>query len=296
MSRRGFVKAAALTGAAACSTSIASTAVTVREALRLVFFADVHARSGRRIPQLLARAARAVNHQCPELVIAGGDLISEGFESEPVTAARHWQTYLQMHQAIEAPVEPVLGNHDLVAARPVRGQPSPDPRQVFRHHFGLSSTFRSFDANGYHIILLDTIEVSSAGEPPYTGRVDGEQLRWLEADLARIDSGQPIIIVSHMPLMTAFYQATAGATTAALVDRVVVNSRQVLQLFEGHNLVLVLQGHLHVNELLRWQSTTFITGGALCGGWWSGPWHGTEAGFGVVTLRRHQVDWEYRRW
>jgi 3',5'-cyclic AMP phosphodiesterase CpdA len=229
-------------------------------------------------------------------VIAGGDLITEGFESDPATAARHWQVYLEMHQAIKAPVEPVVGNHDLVAARPVRGEPGPDPRRVFRHHFGLSRTYRSFDANGYHIILLDSIEITPKGEPPYIGRVDDEQLQWLRTDLEQVDPGQPIIVVSHMPLLTAFYQATAGATTAAPVDRVVVNSRQVLQLFESHNLVLVLQGHLHVNELLRWQSTTFITGGALCGGWWSGPWHGTTAGFGVVTLRRHQVDWQYRHW
>jgi 3',5'-cyclic-AMP phosphodiesterase len=55
----------------------------------------------------------------------------------------------------------------------------------------------------------------------------------------------------------------------------------------------VLQGHLHVNELLRWKGTTFITGGAICGQWWRGPRLGTPEGFGVLTLHPDRVEWEY---
>jgi Icc protein len=46
--------------------------------------------------------------------------------------------------------------------------------------------------------------------------------------------------------------------------------------------------------MLRWRSTTFVTGGAVCGKWWRGRWYGTPEGFGIVTLRRDRVDWEYR--
>jgi hypothetical protein len=73
----------------------------------------------------------------------------------------------------------------------------------------------------------------------------------------------------------------------------VVNNREVLALFEGHNLVLVLQGHLHAKELIRWGDTTFITGGAVSGKWWRGAWFGTEPGYNVVTLRGNRVEWEY---
>ena len=73
----------------------------------------------------------------------------------------------------------------------------------------------------------------------------------------------------------------------------VVNNTDVLALFAEHNLVLVLQGHMHVSELLRWRSTTFIAGGAVCGKWWRGPYFGTEEGFNAVTLRRDRVEWEY---
>jgi hypothetical protein len=96
-----------------------------------------------------------------------------------------------------------------------------------------------------------------------------------------------------VPLLTGFYQATVGGVEAAPRNRVVVNNRDVLGRFEGRNLILVLQGHLHVDEMLRWRNTTFITGGAVSGKWWRGPWHGTREGFGVVTLREDRVEWRY---
>lgn len=104
----------------------------------------------------------------------------------------------------------------------------------------------------------------------------------------------PIVLVTHLPLLTSFFQATAGHEEAAPRNRVVVNHREVLDCFARHRLHLVLQGHLHVNEMVRWRGTTFITGGAICGSWWRGRWHGTDAGFGVLTLRPNRVDWEYK--
>ncbi len=118
-------------------------------------------------------------------------------------------------------------------------------------------------------------------------------MEWLREDLRKISREKPIIAALHIPLVTGFFQATEGATTAAPASRVVVNNIDVLDLFKEHNLVLVLQGHLHVTEMLRWQNTTFITGGALSGRWWRGSWHGTPEGFNLVTLRGDRVEWEY---
>jgi hypothetical protein len=49
--------------------------------LRLVFFTDIHARTEWETPQAMARAAKAINACKPDLVIAGGDLITDGFQS-----------------------------------------------------------------------------------------------------------------------------------------------------------------------------------------------------------------------
>jgi len=291
--RRDFLMAASLAacGLPGCASWPAKGAA--ERTLQMVFFTDVHARTEWQTPAAMAQAAAAINARGPELIVAGGDLITDGFQSAPGTVAPRWRAYLEMHHALRGRVEPVLGNHDLVAADPDDGSPaSADPRAQFREHLGLDHTHRSFDVSGYHFILLDSIVVSS-DDLRYHGRIGQEQLLWLVRDLAQVDPDTPIVVATHVPLLTSFYQATEGATAAAPANRVIVNNREVLELFTDHNLLLVLQGHLHVHEMVRWRSTTFITGGAVCGKWWRGAWHGTPEGFAVLTLRPDRVDWEY---
>jgi 3',5'-cyclic AMP phosphodiesterase CpdA len=297
-SRRRFLRSAGCAGAAAIIGLPAeawwSSTGAPGESLRLVFYTDVHARTEWETPRAMARAAEAINAQHADLAIAGGDLITDGFQSAATTVEPRWDAYLSMQRTIRAPVEPVLGNHDLVAARPEDGsEASVDPRAVFRAKLGVDRTWRRFDAAGYRFLILDSVEISD-DDLKYHGRVSEDQLGWLRAELAGTDTETPIVIASHIPLLTAMYQATEGATAPARANRVVVNNREVLELFSKHNVVLVLQGHLHVDEMLRWGGTTFITGGAVSGKWWRGSWHGTPEGFGVVTLRPGRVEWMYK--
>ena len=262
--------------------------------LRLVFYSDVHAQPERGVPGALARAAAAINARSPDLVLATGDLITKGFEAvSPAEVAPRWDAYLALHRGLEADVFPALGNHDLVAARPADGSPpAADPRAVFRERLGLERTWYSFDAAGYRFFVLDSVRITDDALL-YRGEVGAEQLAWLRGELAATSPGTPLVVALHLPLLTGFFGATEGASAAAPANRVVVNNREVLALFEGRNLILVLQGHLHVAELLRWRGTTFVTGGALSGAWWRGAWHGTSPGFNVVTLTGGHVAWEY---
>jgi 3',5'-cyclic AMP phosphodiesterase CpdA len=241
----------------------------------------------------MAKAAAAINARQADVVIAGGDLITDGFQSSAESVAPRWDTYRRMHDSIHPRPYPVLGNHDLVAAIPEDGaSPAADPRAMYREKMGLERTWYSFEAKGHRFFVLDSVQVVG-GELKYEGRIPDEQLEWLRGELSPLPAGKPLVLVTHMPLLTGFYQATEGATAPGPANRVVVNNRQVLELFEGRNLEAVLQGHLHVNERLWWRGTTFITGGAICGSWWRGPWHGTEEGFGMLTLADDRVEWEY---
>lgn len=296
--RRSFLGAAGAATAAACLgwPRRASWAVPTgpSESLRVVFYTDIHTRLEWDTPRALDLAARAINAQKPDLVLCGGDLITEGFQLSEEAVEPRWEAYLgHLHRAIESPVHAIVGNHDLVAAMPEDGgRALADPRAPFRRHLGVERTFGSFDAAGYHVIMLDVVDITR-DEFKYRGWVGDDQLAWLKQDLAAVDTDTPVILMSHMPLLTSFYQATEGAEATAPRNRVVVNNKAVLDALAGHRLLAVLQGHLHVNEMLRWRDTTFITGGAVCGKWWRGPWQGTEEGFGVLTLRRDRVDWSY---
>ena len=261
--------------------------------LRLVFYTDVHARTEWETPVAMTRATKAINAQKADLIIAGGDLITDGFQSSADRVAPRWDAYMKMHREIRGDLYPVIGNHDLVAAVPEDGTPAAkDPRTIYRLKMGLDRTYYSFNAVGYHFVILDSIQITG-DEYKYQGMIWPEELEWLKQDLSRVQRGTPIVLVTHIPLLSAFYAATEGATFAAKKNRVVVNNREILRILEEHNVILVLQGHLHAKELLRWRDTTFIVGGAICGKWWRGPWHGTEEGFNVITLTGSHVDWEY---
>ncbi len=239
------------------------------------------------------RAVEGINSTHSDLIIGGGDLITDGFTSDLRSAAPRWDVYMDMHRGITGEHHTVIGNHDLVGVRPSDGSsPVADPRAAYKQRLGLSQTFYAFDALGYRIVLLDSLRISG-DEYEYHGWVAQEQREWLKELLSRTSREMPIVLVLHIPLVTAFFGATQGAGTAAKPNRVVVNSVDVLELFAAHNLMLVLQGHLHVSEYLRSKDTAFITGGAVSGGWWRGPFHGTGEGFNVVTLHSNHVEWEY---
>lgn len=297
LSRRGFLGTMAAAGAAwglGWPRRLAwSAPVSARESFRFVFFTDVHTRVEWETPRALEMAAAAMRAQAPDFILAGGDLITDGFDSTAEQVAPRWDAFMEMWNSLPGPKEAAIGNHDLVAARPKDGSPaSADPRAVFREKMGVPRTYRAFDAGGCHFLMLDGIQVTDT-ERNYRGFVEPAQLDWLRADLEGVDPVTPIVLVSHVPFLTSFYQAVEGATEPAPDHRVMVNNREVLEQFSRHNLLLVLQGHLHVDELIRWRRTTFITGGAVSGAWWRGPRRGTDAGFGVVTLKDGRVEWEY---
>jgi 3',5'-cyclic AMP phosphodiesterase CpdA len=266
---------------------------SAKGSVRLVFYTDIHARTEWQTPVAMVRAANAINAQRADLVITGGDLITDGFQSAAATVAPRWDAYMIMHRSIQGDLYPVMGNHDLVAAIPQDGTPAAkNPRAIYLSHMGLRQTYYSFDAVGYHFVILDSIQITG-DEIHYQGMIWPEELEWLKQDLANVPRGTPIVVVTHIPLLSAFFEATKGATFASPRNRVVVNNDQVLKIFKNHNVILVLQGHLHVKEYIKWQGTTFIVGGAVSAKWWRGPWYGTEEGFNVITLTANHVGWEY---
>ena len=74
-----------------------------------------------------------------------------------------------------------------------------------------------------------------------------------------------------------------------------MNARQVLELFRGHNLRLVLQGHLHYFEDIYVNGIHFITGGAIAGAWWEGPYRDTKPGYLLVKgNKKGEITYEYK--
>jgi Icc protein len=266
----------------------------VLEPLKLLFYTDIHTILDRGVPEALAKAAEELNRLGGDICIAGGDCIHRGLQSTPEEAAPKYDLYLTLPKKLNMRVEHVVGNHDLIGKLPSNGGATGiyDPRSMFREKLGIQSTYRSFDVKGYHFILLDSVEF--LGDEKYRGFIGPEQMEWLKADVAKVPADQPIILVSHIPFRSTFLQTIDRPEAALPPNLVVVNAPEVLDVFKEKNLVLVLQGHLHVNECIRWNNLTFLMGGAVCAKWWRGPQFGTAEGFDQISMNGAKLDYQYR--
>lgn len=141
--------------------------------------------------------------------VATGDLSNQGSDAELAA-------YATCAARSRVPVHSIPGNHDH-HGRPIDG-----------YHDALGPRWYSFDHGGVHFVALDW----------FTHRlgIDAEhQETWLAADLALVDSGTPIVLLTHDLMDAAFY------------DRL---PRRPIATFSGHwhtNRVVEAGGTVHYN-------------------------------------------------
>ena len=272
--------------------------------LKLVFFTDTHTEPELRAGEGTALALAKIRSLKPDLCIQGGDHCFDLAAVPRDRSMRLLDLYEKTERALGGiPVHHVIGNHDLFGRAPESGVAPSDPmygKKAFEQRFD-AKTYRSFDQGGYHFVLLDSVQITPERE--FDAMIDPAQLRWLRGDLAVTAPGTPVIVVSHVPLVSAAPQYAPAADRASksaqyqvltnLHGFLVGNAREVIDCFEGHHVVAVLQGHTHINETVWWRDVPYITSGAVCGNWWHGSRWGTPEGFTVLELAGGVPHWRY---
>ena len=260
------------------------TLTTDLKPLRLGFLTDCHAMQDHGAPAWLDQTALLMNEMKPDLIIGGGDFVDGGFHLPGSAMEERWKLADIFLRKINARIEPVIGNHDFY--EPIRSDGTlsgNDPRWRFKKQFGLDQTYRSFEFGGYRFLILDSVD-AVGGITPYRGLIDDAQLLWLDHELERIPSNQPIIICTHIPFKTSF-NVGLGASIASSQGRFhVLNSDLVMEKLKDRALILILQGHVHINERVAIGEIPCITGGAVCGNWWKGANMGTYPGVGMIEI------------
>ena len=293
LDRRHFLHLLGATAAAAALPSIATPALAepTPENFRFLFLTDTHLQ-----PELDAihgtdMAFRQARQIPADFVIQGGDHVFDALGVSKARATQLFDQYSKTEQDLGLKVHHTLGNHDCFGVYPASGTGPADPdygKKMWADRFG--PTYYSFDHKGHHVIILDSIGITP--DRAYEARIDDDQLSWLAKDLAAQKPGTPIIVTTHIPLVTAVASYTVPAPQAAHGNGF-VNGPAAIKLFEGHNVLGVLQGHTHVNETVLWHGIPYITSGAVCGNWWHGTRLGTPEGFTVVTVENGKLTTHY---
>lgn len=256
------------------------------------FLTDIHVQREKNAISGFRKAIEKVNDLNPDFVITGGDLIMDALGQTYGRVDSLYNIYTSMMTEFKMPVYNTIGNHEHYGWYVLKDADTNHPeygKKMFEKRIG--PRYQRIDRHGWIFLILDS--VVKDGKGGYEGGIDAEQIQWLRDQLADIPKETPIVISLHIPLLTTEAQILRGSTAANEPGEVVVNSKEVLDLFKGYNLKLVLQGHLHYYETLHVFGTDYVTGGSVAAAWWEGPYLGTEEGFLLLTARDNEISWEY---
>lgn len=298
LNRRNFLKTTVAAGAAAAlagtTTLDWAAEASAPGVFDFVFFTDTHIEPELDAPHGCEMCFQKVEGLRPEFAIMGGDHVYDANAVDEKRAGLVFDLYKKAENRLKMPVYHVIGNHDAFGTAQKGGIAMDDPRfgkKMFEERVG--ATHYSFDHKGYHFVVLDSIQLTP--DHMWEARIDDAQMKWLEEDLKKAGPKMPVVAATHVPLVTAFpaYAGDRYVPAQKYNTLMVANATEVMRAFEGHNVIAVLQGHLHLNENTTYKGTQFITGGAVCGNWWHGTRMGFPEGFTVVSLRAGKISTQY---
>jgi Icc protein len=256
------------------------------------FMTDIHLTEGRNAVPGFMQAINTINGLHPDFVITGGDLIMDALGQRYSAADSLYNLYMSTVKNLTMPVYNTMGNHEIYGIYRESRADSLNPEygeKMFENRFGKS--YYAFNHNGWKFIILNSIEDTRRNS--YIGRIDDAQISWIRKELTETDKKTPIVISTHIPFITSNTQRHIGTTVANDSSSVIYNGKEVLDLFMGYNLKLVLQGHLHTVEDIFIDGIHFLTGGAVSGAWWTGPNQKIEEGFMLISVENGDFSWKY---
>lgn len=263
------------------------------DTFNVAFLTDLHIDYKRNAVAGVEKALDSVNALNPDFIVTGGDLIMDALGQSFGRADSLYNLYKETITKARVPVYNTMGNHDIYGIYSKKSGADPlHPEygeKMYEKRIGQS--YYSFMHKGWKFMILNSIE--DTGKDSYVGLVDSVQMAWITKELDGTDPETPIVISTHIPFISVMAQRYDGSTVPNDSSLVVYNSAPVLNLFREHNLKLVLQGHLHILEDIYYEGVHYITGGAVSGGWWRGPYRSCEEGFLWLTFGKDDFTWKY---
>jgi len=298
MNRRSFLRCAGwqTLGLAAASTLVrAEPAAGPRPVVRFAHLTDIHVQPGLGAPAGMAAALRHAQgrEDPPEFILFGGDCIGDALENPRESVLRQWDVWSEVLAAeLKLPAYQCLGNHDIFGwkqrSRPGVEQDALYGKAYALERLGLKSAYYSFDRGGWHFVVLDSMQIA-AGNHGYIARLDDAQFAWLERDLGAVPAATPVCVLSHIPILSS--AAYFDGDRAQEGDWVVpgawmhIDAARIKNLFHRHpNVKVCLSGHLHMVDDVTYLGVRYLCNGAVCGGWWKGPYQEFGPAYAVINL------------
>lgn len=286
ISRRAVLSTSLVTGAVAFLPGAAagSGRLAPKRVARFAHMTDVHVQpekaAGEGFAAALAHAQSLPDR--PDFVMFGGDNLmnvdgAKGADRADIQL-QTWRRALQ--NELSVPNYICVGNHDVLRMNPTDG------KAWAVDAFGTPGRFYAFERNGWKFVVLDSTSPRDGG---YKGALDDPQFEWLAGELAATPVTTPVLIVSHIPIISAcaYFDGENEKSGDWNVPGawMHIDARRLKDLFVKHpNVRLCISGHIHLVDQVLYNGVTYCCNGAVSGGWWGGAYHECTNGYGVVDL------------
>jgi predicted MPP superfamily phosphohydrolase len=286
-SRRSFLKKTAVGGVlssllptwVSAGDSDVHRSTSANRVARLAHITDVHMLDKKEAEEHFALVLKNINQMAdkPDFIINTGDTVMDENKQTRETVQTRWNVWDKIVQSNnKLAIKSCLGNHDVWYGPDAKldTEYKKDKRygkQWAIDVLSLPQRYYSFDQNGWHFIALDSIN----GEHGY--QLDKDQLTWLSNDLDKLNKNTPVLVFSHVPILSM--GALLYATKRNPVSEVkfpsgdMHNDHQIVKVifFRHKNVKLCLSGHVHYIDAIEYLGVKYLCNGAVSGNWWGDP-------------------------
>ncbi|PSL34539.1 metallophosphoesterase family protein [Chitinophaga ginsengisoli] len=268
--------------------TIAAAPRNDKPVLRIAHLTDVHLYDKSGAPDHFRKCLHHVQSQEPtvDMILNGGDIVFDMNKENLSTIDQQWKLlHSIMKNECSLPVYYTLGNHDIWWHENSRGQAAYG-KQYSMGQLQLSLPYYSFVKGGWKFIVLDSVHLD-IDDTWYIGKLGDEQMHWLEEELKSTDSGMPVCVLSHIPILTATLMVEDNVVNRwqMLGGEMHTDVAKIIRLFYQHpNVKLCLSGHIHLKDKVVYNNVTYLCNGAVSGAWWNGNNRETAPGYGLIEL------------
>ncbi len=256
--------------------------------LRLAHLTDVHLKNEFDAPKRYEKCLYHVQQQSPKVdfILNGGDVVFDMNKENLETINAQWTlTHSIMRTSCSLPVHYCLGNHDIWWYENNKGE-SIYGKKYALDQLKLSSLYYSFINKGWKFLVLDSVHLDIDGTW-YIGKLGEEQFNWLENELKNTPGNMPVLVMSHIPILTALLMVQDNIVNRweMLGGDMHTDTAKIIALFYRFpNVKLCLSGHLHMRDKVVYNNVTYLCNGAVSGAWWKGNRRETAPGYGMIDL------------
>jgi 3',5'-cyclic-AMP phosphodiesterase len=275
--------------------SVDEAAQPRRRALRVAHLTDVHVEPELRAGEGMAACFHHVQKLSdkPELILTGGDHIMDSFGADDARTTLQWDLW---HRVLKGecgvPVRSCIGNHDIWGWDKTNSQSTGNESNWGKRRatdmLHLDERYYAFTQNGWQFVVLDSTQPATTSGDSYCAYLDDAQYDWLERTLAATPAATPIVVLSHIPILSAaamLFSATERGDFKAGGGLMHTDCAKLKNLFARHsNVKLCISGHLHLCDRVEYNGVTYICNGAVSGNWWKGRHRDCDEGYAVLDL------------